>query len=112
MKELPKKLYLFDPGYHSYETWKGRVTQNFKNVFISESPNPDEPDYWMDCRVYKETEKIDMELATIMTNSLEIASIGIEICAWIVEIGSSHGIEDDKIASLVKQFRTLARPKI
>lgn len=112
MRELPKKLYLIDSGYHSYNTGSGIYTQSFKNVFISESPNPDTPDYWMDCRVYKESEKVDMTLATIMANSLEFATIGIEICAWIVELEASHGIEDDRIASLVKQFRTLARPKV
>jgi hypothetical protein len=112
MKQLPKKLYLIDHGYHSYQTPQGSYTENFKNVFISETNNNDTPDYWMDCRVNKETESVDMQLATIMTNSLEMASIGIDICAWIVELEVTHGIEDDKIADLVKKFRTLARPKI
>jgi len=59
----------------------------------------------------KETEKRDMQLAKILTNSLEIATIGVELCAWITQLDHTHGIEDEEITKKVKKFLTLARPK-
>lgn len=114
MSDLPKKLYLHDSGYHTYITNGKPFVQNFKNVCITENNDPakEHTDFLIFVRIWKETEKRDMQVSQIMSNSIEMASIGIEICAWIVELESSHGIEDDKIASLVKQFRTLARPKL
>jgi hypothetical protein len=53
-----------------------------------------------------------MRIAMLMTNSIEMASLCIDLCAWVVELSVTHGIEDDKAGYLVKQLRGLARPQV
>ena len=109
---IVKKMYLHDYGYSVSIANNKEVIQSFKNVFISDNDNNNDPNYWMSVRVNKDTEIEDMRIAMLMTNSIEMASLCIDLCSWVEGLSITHGVEDDKAAYLVKQLRGLARPKI
>jgi len=70
--EIPKKLYLYDPGYTVRMKGGWEATQDFKNVYITDHPDMNNtPGIFLPFRVMKETEEADMLVATILTESIE-----------------------------------------
>ena len=107
-----KRMYLHDFGYSTYISNNKEVKQNFKNVFISDNNKANDPNYWMSIRVNRDTEIEDMRIAMIMTNSIEMASLCIDLCSWVETLSVTHGIEDEESARIVRRLRELARPRI
>lgn len=52
-----------------------------------------------------------MRIAMIMTNSIEMASLCIDLCSWVETLSVTHGIEDEESSKMVKRLRELARPR-
>jgi hypothetical protein len=70
---IPKKLYLHDGDYHMSIINGKYVKKHYKNVYIMDIPigSKVEPQVFIPLRIYKETEKDDMLLAKILTQSVE-----------------------------------------